>query len=197
MNIEYIDGGNLENLTTQELSEVCGGGIARDVAEGAVKGGITGGVGAAASGGSISAGVASGAAAGAVGGAMSSNSKGGSSGGGSSRVICTHFYKKGMLSKELWRADLEYTSKHLSAKTVRGYQFWAIPYVKLMRKSALAERLMFPIAKYRAIEIAYQTGIADKGSFRGKIIRLIVEPICFSIGVFVKDQDWQTLWRSA
>ena len=72
-----------------------------------------------------------------------------------------------------------------------------MPYVKLMRKPALAARLMFPIAKYRAIEIAYQTGIANEGSFRGKIIRLIVEPICFSIGVFVKDQNWQSLWRSA
>lgn len=39
--------------------------------------------------------------------------------------------------------------------------------------------------------------IADKGSFRGGIIRLIVEPLCFSIGVFVKDQDWQALWQSA
>lgn len=72
-----------------------------------------------------------------------------------------------------------------------------MPYVKLMRKPALAARLMFPIAKYRAIEIAYQTGIAGEGSFRGKIIRLIVGPICFSMDVFVKDQYWQFLWKLA
>ena len=68
----------------------------------------------------------------------------------SSRVICTHFYRKGMLNQAVWRADMAFTFKNLSPTTVRGYHVWAIPYVRLMRKSQLAEKLMFPIAKYRA-----------------------------------------------
>ncbi len=86
----------------------------------------------------------------------------------SSRVICTHFYRKGMLDQSVWRADMAFTFKNLSPTTVRGYHVWAIPYVRLMRKSPLAEKLMFPIAKYRAQELAYQMGVVEKGSQRSK-----------------------------
>ena len=123
-------------------------------------------------------------------------STGGGGGGGSSssRVICTHFYQKGEMSREMWKADLEYTFKHLSPTTVRGYQYWAIPYVKLMRKSKLAEDAMRPVAMYRAKELMYQMGKSDKGSMLGKFFRLVFEPACFVIGIFVGEQDWQSLW---
>jgi len=113
---------------------------------------------------------------------------------GRSRVICTHFYRKGMIEKDVWRADLEYTQNHLTSTTVRGYHFWAVPYVELMRKNSLYEKIMFPLAKYRAIELAYQMNVLDKGSFRGKLIRLIMEPICFMIGLFCEQKDWEKLW---
>lgn len=115
-------------------------------------------------------------------------------GGGSSRVICTHFYRKGMMERDLWRADLEFTFQNLSARTVRGYQAWAIPYVRLMRKSPLAERIMYPLAYHRAKELSYQLGKTAKGSLRGKLVRLIGEPICFAIGLLVGEQDWESLW---
>lgn len=124
----------------------------------------------------------------------SSSSSGGGSSGGSSRVICTHFYQKGEMSRDMWKADLEYTFKHLSPTTVRGYQYWAIPYVKLMRKSKLAEDVMRPVAMYRAKELMYQMGKSDKGSMLGKIFRVVFEPTCFVIGLFVGEQDWQSLW---
>lgn len=115
----------------------------------------------------------------------------------SSRVICTHFYQKGMLSRELWRADMEYTLKHLPQSMVNGYHLWAIPYVRLMRKSPLAEKLMYPIAYHRAREIAYQMGYLEKGSMRGKICRAILEPICLFLGLFTKEHKYQELWRNA
>lgn len=122
---------------------------------------------------------------------------GGMSGGGNrgGRVICTHFFRRGMIERDLWRADLEYTYKNLSPATVRGYQYWAIPYVSLMRKSPLAERIMFPLAKARAEELGYLMGIRKKGSLRGKIVRVIGESICFAIGKVVKQKDWAFLWQ--
>jgi len=122
---------------------------------------------------------------------------GGGGGGGGSRVICTHFYRKGEMSREMWRADLEFTFRHLSKTTVRGYQYWAIPYVKLMRKSKLAENIMRPLAMHRAQELAYQMGRTPKGSLFGKVVRLIGEPICFTVGLFVGEQNWQSLWKPA
>lgn len=128
--------------------------------------------------------------------ARSSSGGGGGGGGGGGRVICTHFFRKGMLSRGIWRADLEYTHRNLSERTVRGYHFWAIPYVRLMRKSPLAERLMYPIAKHRARELAYQLGRAKKGSWRGKLVRLTLEPLCWVIGGFVGARDWKSLWET-
>lgn len=128
-------------------------------------------------------------------GSEAGKNRGGGGRGGSSRVICTHFYRKGMLDAEVWRADLQYTQNHLSETTVRGYHYWAIPYVELMRKSPLAEKIMYPIAKYRAIELAYQMKIVEKGSLRGKAVRLVVEPACFLIGCVCKQKDWQALWQ--
>ncbi|MEF1255443.1 hypothetical protein [Vibrio sp. M260112] len=113
---------------------------------------------------------------------------------GRSRVICTHFYQKGMIERNIWRADLEFTQQNLSATTVRGYHYWAIPYVELMRNHSFFEKIMLPIAKYRAIELAYQMNVLDKGSIRGKLIRAIFEPACFVIGSFCEQKDWQRLW---
>lgn len=121
---------------------------------------------------------------------------GGCSGGGNSggRVICTHFFRRGMMERDLWRADLEFTYNHLSPITVRGYQYWAIPYVRLMRRSSLAERLVYPLAKARAEEVGHLVGIREKGSLLGKLVRLIGEPICFAVGAFVSQKDWSSLW---
>ena len=59
-----------------------------------------------------------------------------------------------MLPEEVWRADMAFTFKNLSPVTVKGYHLWAIPYVKWMRKSPLAEKIMFPLALWRAEELA-------------------------------------------
>lgn len=102
-----------------------------------------------------------------------------------------------MLSRELWRADMEYTLKYLPQSMVNGYHLWAIPYVRLMRKSPLAEKLMYPIAYHRAKEIAYQMGYIEKGSIRGKVFRAILEPLCLLLGMFTKEHKYKELWRNA
>lgn len=122
------------------------------------------------------------------------SSGGGGGGGGGSRVICTHFYRKGMMSRQVWRADMEYTFNYLSPATVRGYQYWAIPYVRLMRRSPLAEKIMYPLMMARAEELAYKMGVLEKGNWAGKLVRLVFEPICFTIGLFVGEQNWKSLW---
>lgn len=129
-------------------------------------------------------------------GATNSVYNGGLSGGGNSsgRVICTHFYRRGRLERDLWRADLEFTFQNLSEKTIRGYHYWAIPYVRLMRRSRLAERIMYPLAKARAEEVAFQAGRRETGSWSGKLIRLIGEPICYLIGCMVDQKDYAPLW---
>jgi len=117
-------------------------------------------------------------------------------GGNSSRVICTYFYRKGMMPKDVWRADMEYTFTYLSPATVRGYQYWAIPYVRLMRRSPLAEKIIYPLMMARAEELAYKMGVLEKGNWLGKFLRFFGEPVCFLIGVCVKEQDFNSLWNT-
>ena len=117
--------------------------------------------------------------AGGGGGADGNNGAGGSS---DNRVICTHFYKKGELSRDLWAADTRWTMLHVSAHTQRGYQLWGVPYVKLMRKYKILETIVRPLALHRANEIGYQLGMRDKPDYIGKLGRVILEGISWCAG---------------
>jgi hypothetical protein len=128
------------------------------------------------------------------GGSVGFTGGGGGGRGGGGRVICTHFFKKGMIDRDLWRADLAFTYQNLSPVTVRGYQAWAIPYVRLMRRSRTAENFMFPLAIWRAEEVAFKLGWRNKGNFKGKLVRLFLEPLCFAVGVFSAQKEWESLW---
>lgn len=175
---------------------------------GAAAGGITGGLaGYAATGGKL-AGAACGAALGALGanggtqatvgaaaGVACNNQSSGGGGKSNDRVICTHFMRKGLMDLALWRADITFTRQHLPAAMVRGYHLWAIPYVRLMRRSPWAEKLMLPLALWRAEEIAFRMGLREKGNWKGKLLRWTGEPVCWLIGKVTPEQDWESLWR--
>jgi hypothetical protein len=109
-----------------------------------------------------------------------------------SRVICTHLVKVGKMDRALWRADIEFT-RYLSEATVRGYHFWAIPYVRLMRRYAFAEAIVAPLAIARAKEVAHVMNLRDCGSFLGRLVRIVGEPACWLLGTFVQAQDWRSL----
>lgn len=110
------------------------------------------------------------------------------------RVICTELMRQKLMPVDLWRLDMEFT-KNLSQTTVRGYHFWAIPYVRLMRKSKLATNFMKPLAQWRAEEIAYQMGKRERGNFKGKLFRLFIESVSWILGLFCKAQDYMVLYE--
>ncbi len=110
------------------------------------------------------------------------------------KVICTHFMRKGLIEKDLWLAGHAYAKQYASPITVRGYHAWAVPYVRLMRTSPLAERIMLPIIRVRSEEIGYVMGIRPHGTLAGKLARLTLEPFSFLVGLFVGEQNWQSLW---
>ena len=116
---------------------------------------------------------------------------------GKGRVICTHLFRTGKLSRELWKVDVRFTKQRLSAHTVRGYLFWAIPYVRLMRRYKWAESVMLPLAVARAEEVAYQMGERQVPNFGGKLVRLVGEPVCWLLGHFVGEKNWQVLYEPA
>lgn len=114
---------------------------------------------------------------------------------GRSRVICTHFLATGQMERRLWALDMRFTASHLSPTVERGYHFWAIPYVRLMRKHHWAEAIMLPLAIWRAKEIAYQMGEAQTPNYPGKLIRVVGESACWLLGCLVPRQDWRSLYK--
>jgi len=114
------------------------------------------------------------------------------SGGGNSRVICTELVRQGLMAPRLQRLDIAYTLRHLSPATVRGYHAWAVPYVRLMKRSHLATRLVEPLARWRAEEIAFRMKSRSRPHYRGRVVRWLGEPVCWALGTvlgWVGDPD--------
>ena len=111
----------------------------------------------------------------------------GGGGGGGGWVICTY-----LVDNKLMDPDLYYTSanhvEHMSPITLRGYRWWAVPFVRLMRKHKWIGPAVAPIAEARAKSIDGGSGLG------GKLIRWIGEPLCWTIGLFVEDHDWESLY---
>ena len=114
-----------------------------------------------------------------------------------SRVICTELYKQGKLSRDLYRMDVLYTARDLPATLVRGYHYWAIPMVPVIRRNKFVCGVFEYLTVKRAEEIAH---IVDpikhtKTTIAGKIIKNVGEAICYVIGLFVRQKDYTVLYN--
>jgi len=86
-----------------------------------------------------------------------------------------------LLSEEIYKADNEF-GKSLPHEVLKGYHIWAIPIVKIMRKSKLITKIVFIFARPWVLEMAYRMGIRKKGNFVGEVMLIIGVPICGAIG---------------
>lgn len=105
------------------------------------------------------------------------------------RVICTELVNQGRMSKVDQLRDLRFTQKYLTTTHIRGYHMWAIPTVRLMRRSKLWSAIWRFIAQHRANEISYQMGDRNTPDHIGKVIRLIFEPFCFFVGLLAPGNE--------
>lgn len=115
-----------------------------------------------------------------------------SSDGGS--VICSEMFRGGEMPRRIYFADMKFARDQLSSITVRGYQWWGIPTVRLIRRNPRARAFWRFIAVNRAEAVAYRLGVTKKPNYVGSLIRLLFEPTCFCIGLFVGEQDWKALY---
>jgi len=111
-----------------------------------------------------------------------------SPGGTGVKVICTELCDKGLLDARLYATDLQLSRLHISPTTLRGYHLWAIPYVRLMRRSRLATRLIQPPAVAWAQQVCFDYA-SDRTGYRstalGKLLRLVGEPACWAMGIIL------------
>ena len=116
------------------------------------------------------------------------------------RVICTELHRTREMSTVDWIRDTRFTFKTLTQKHVKGYLFWAVPTVKLMKKYPLYRKIWKHLAQHRANDIAWRL---DEGKFDllGRVYAGIGEPLCWLIGKCVSDKQLKELklnsWRRA
>ena len=120
---------------------------------------------------------------------------GGVVGGFVGRVICNELMRQGIMDRKQVILDYKFTRDYLTPTHVSGYHVWAVWMVKQMRKGRFVN-LWAHIAGHRANEIAYIYGERDKPDYLGKVYRKILEPICWTVGLFCKETDWSILYKT-
>jgi len=117
---------------------------------------------------------------------------GGGGGGGGGRVICTELHKTGELSTEDWVRDIKFTYSKLTKKHIKGYLSWAVPTVQHIKKYSIYRKVWKHIAQHRANDIAWRMK-EGKFDLLGRIYAGIGEPLCWIIGNFVTDKNYNDI----
>ncbi len=99
-------------------------------------------------------------------------------------VICAELHRQGLMDETIFEAD-EAFGRYLGDNdrdVLLGYQLWAKPVVKWMRRSRTATKIVASLATPWSYEMAYRVGARDKGTVEGKILMFIGVPVCRAIG---------------
>lgn len=99
----------------------------------------------------------------------------------SGTVLCTELHRRGLLPDEIYQADCEY-AKSIPEVVKIGYRIWARYLVLAMQKSKLVTRLLTPLVRAWAYQMAYKMGVVEKGSRLGALLEWAGVPICKMIG---------------
>ena len=110
------------------------------------------------------------------------------------RVICNELMSQGLADRKQVVMDYRFTRDYLTPTHVKGYHVWAVWMVKQMRKGRFV-KFWSHVAGHRANEIAYIYGERDKPDYLGKVYRRLLEPLCWSIGLFCNQSDWSVLYN--
>jgi len=119
-------------------------------------------------------------------------SGGNDSGSSNARVICTELHRTKELSTQDWVRDVKFTFNNLSKKHVKGYLSWAVPTVEHIKKYPKYRKVWKHIAQHRANDIAWRLN-QGKFDLLGRIYAGIGEPLCWLIGNFVSDKNYNLL----
>jgi len=114
--------------------------------------------------------------------------------GAGSKVVCTELHRQGLMSKTDYMLCYLYAERKLSRAFMTGYHFWAVPYVRLMRRYDWAVRLILPFVNWRTREVGFRMGRGKKGTMMGRVICAIHDPLCALLGHVVHPQDYRSLY---
>lgn len=108
----------------------------------------------------------------------SSSSTSSSSSSSSSKVICTELHRQGLMSRDDYERCARHAREHLSEQHLRGYHLWALPVVRIMRRSKRATKFWRYLAQARADHIAALYGDETRRNLVGWMLCAVGHPVC-------------------
>ena len=117
---------------------------------------------------------------------------GGADSGKSGRVICTELHRTKEMATHDWVRDIKFTYNNLSKDHIKGYLFWAVPTVNLIKKYPTYRKIWKHLAQHRANDIAWRLN-QGKFDLLGRIYAGIGEPLFWLIGKCVSDKQLKEL----
>ena len=103
------------------------------------------------------------------------------------KIICTEMYRQTQL--EDWNRTIKlwylFQQKHLSETHQKGYHFLFQPFVNGMKQSTVLTAIGKHLAEQRTKDIKHIM-YGTKFSLLGRLYRVIIEPICYIVGLFVR-----------
>jgi hypothetical protein len=122
-------------------------------------------------------------------------------------VICTELVAQNRITKRCQTINHMY-NKYLPDCGLRGYHFWAVPTVRLMRRSVFVSYIMEKLFTWRAEEIIHRLKMRKRGGWsrrlawvnggniKGKLFRIVMEPISILIGLLIPEQNYGVLYSN-
>lgn len=107
-------------------------------------------------------------------------------------VICTAFYKRGMVERSVWLGAQRY-GQALDPMTFAGYHYWAMPIANKITKDEWFAKLMAPIFIPPVNEMAIIMGRKDiKRTIYGFVSHKILFGLSWTIGRVMKGKKYVT-----
>lgn len=87
------------------------------------------------------------------------------------KIVCNELRKQNLLSVSDWIYDATDCAAKFSPTTYQGYSLWAIPCMRLMRKSPWFARRVATVVRWMVADIRYEKGLSNQSHFMGRVVR--------------------------
>jgi hypothetical protein len=108
-------------------------------------------------------------------------------------LVCTELVRQRLMTAELARVARDYRLSRYSAKQFNGYLLWAGPVVRIMRRDDIFGRLMTALMLLLigswTLHMAYELGYSKKPHYGGKLVGMVLVPICTVLGHLFPETD--------
>lgn len=87
------------------------------------------------------------------------------------KIVCNELRQQNLLSVSDWVQDATDCASRFSPTSYQGYQLWAIPCMRLVRKSPWFARQVATVVRWMVADIRYQKGLSGQSHFMGRVVR--------------------------